>query len=415
MGQAGNPGLSDDECRQAAEVYTATGRNQTQAAEQIGISRAAFQNRLKAAARRGFLGTDHVLPGYQISKTTTTPNGGQFVQQKPEPGERFEVPEGQAIKGVSAYVDADGNVLAKWIKTREGELGPDALADLIRQAFEDWRPPVFPTIVVPETEGDFLTVYPIADMHLGLKAVADESGADFDLAIATERFRKTTERLFSLSPNSGTALILQLGDFTHVDDDLALTPRGKHTLQVSDRLIDIVKAGVGIMIDYVYLALNKHEHVIVKCLKGNHDLNVWVALYVALDQHFRGNPRVTVDGGTADYWFFRWGANLIGAHHGHRLKPEEMAGAMATECAEDWGQTLYRWFLHGHFHTDRAREILGVRVECVRTIADSDHHHSGKYGSGKSLISVTIHKDTGEDGRARVNLPPVRRRAVQVA
>ena len=42
--------------------------------------------------------------------------------------------------------------------------------------------------------------------------------------------------------------------------DLALTPTSKNSLQVSDRLLDIVKAGVRIMVDYVYHALRKHRN-----------------------------------------------------------------------------------------------------------------------------------------------------------
>lgn len=180
-------------------------------------------------------------------------------------------------------------------------------------------------------------------------------------------------------------------------------------------MLDITKAGVRIMVDYVYHALRKHRRVIVKVLKGNHDLNAWLALYMALCEHFRDNDRVTIDGGAADYWFFRWGKTLIGAHHGHRLKPEQMAGAMAMECREDWGETFYRLFLHGHLHHRRVIEVLGVLVECMRTLAEVDQHHSGKYGSGKSLVSISVHKDHGEDGRVIINLPPVSKRAARAA
>lgn len=407
------PPLSDEDALEAATAFQQHG-TKLAAAAALGMTRGKFEARLRTASARGMLGTDPVLPGYRITQTTITPNGGKFIQQKPEHGAPFEVQEGHNVKGVSALVDAEGNLIQQWVKT-QSERSPEQLADIIKAAFEGWSAP---NIVAPAhglTDADTLTIYPLADMHLGLKAVADESGADYDLTIAVDRFRDTTSRLFDRSPNSDTALILQLGDWTHVDDDLALTPTSKNTLQVSDRLLDIVQAGVRIMVDYVYHALRKHRHVIVKVLKGNHDLNVWIALYVALCEHFRGNGRVTIDGGAADYWFFRWGKTLIGAHHGHRLKPEQMAGAMAVECREDWGETLYRLFLHGHLHHVRAIEVLGVVVECMRTIAEGDQHHSGKYSSGKSLVSITLHKEGGEDGRAKVNLPPNTRRAARAA
>lgn len=407
--------------REAQEAIRIHG-SRTAAAKALGIARTTLISRLEIAdrekqkARRGELGTEPVLPGYYISKETAVYNQDgdlvrEFIQQKPEHGDTFDVPEGHAVKGVSALIDADGRTIQQWVKTG-AERSPEQLADILKAAFAEWVPPKFKTPPCGETNADTLTTYPIADLHLGLRAVADESGEDFDLTIATERFRESTARLFDRSPNSETALILQLGDWTHVDDDLALTPTSKNTLQVSDRLLDISRAGVRIMVDYIYQALRKHRRVIVKVLKGNHDINSWMALYLALVEHFRGNERVTIDGGAADYWFFRFGVTLIGAHHGHRLKPEQMAGAMAMECAEDWGETLYRAFFHGHLHHWRKIEVLGVVVECMRTIASVDQHHSGKYGSGKSLVSITFHKERGEDGRAQINLPPVRKRAV---
>lgn len=413
------PPLDDEAIQKIIEAWKATGSYRA-AARETGHSDHSVKKYVERAAAEGKLGTSPVLPGFRISKTTTvTDEHGitvrEFIQQRPDAGGAFTLPEGHQIKGVSALLDAHGNVSAQWVKTKEGERSVEAVADAFKEAFADWMPPPFPDNGAPDTDDDLLTIYPIADLHLGLKASADECGAAFDLDIATERFRDTTAKLFARSPNSNTALILQLGDFTHADDDLAMTPTSKNILQVSDRQLDVIKAGVQMMIDYVYHALTKHERVIVKCLKGNHDLNSWVALYVALDQHFRDNDRVTVDGGAADYWFFRWGMNLIGAHHGHRLKPPEMAGAMATECAEDWGQTLYRIFLHGHLHHEIVKEVLGVRVECFRTLAEQDAHHAGKYNSNKSLISITLHKQNGEDGRAKINLPPTRRRAAQVA
>lgn len=412
-----NAPLSEDKIAEIIEDYQRTG-SYRKTADNLGYSNSTVRKHIGRAAAVGKMGTAPVLPGFRLSKTTAVYDQHgelvrEFVQQKPESGGQFNVPDGHAIKGVSAYLDAQGNVTAQWVKTREGTLSPEQMAETIKEAFADWLPPPFPAGSPSEVCDDLLTVYPIADVHLGLRAVADESGADFDLGIASERFRDTTSRLFDRSPNSGTALILQLGDFYHVDDDLALTPTSKHSLQVSDRMLDIAKCGVQLMVDYVYHALKRHERVIVKCLKGNHDINAWVGLYIGLDQHFRDNDRVTIDGGAADYWFFRWGSTLIGAHHGHRMKPEEMAGAMAMECREDWGETDYRVFFHGHLHHLIVKEVLGVRVECFRTLAEPDAHHAGKYGSGKSLTSITIHKTAGEDGRAIINLPPVKKRAVR--
>lgn len=410
--------LSDDILAEAVALVRQHG-TVTAAAEAAGIHRRTLGCRIKRAAERGLMGYAPVLPGFAVTKTTAELGEAgeirrQFITQKPEPGEAFAVPDGHVVKGVSALVDADGRVERQWVKTREGGgIGTADVRAAIEAALEQWgcaAPDIAPP---PAGDDDLLTIYPWADVHLGLRATADACEGDFDLAVAADRFRSTTANLLARSPNSGTALILQLGDWSHADDDLAMTPTSKHILQVSHTQLPVITCGVQLAIEGIYLALEKHALVIVKVLRGNHDRNAWIALYVALVQHFRGNQRVKIDDGEADYWFFRFGSTLIGAHHGHRLKPAEMAGAMATECREDWGETDYRLFLHGHLHHMRVHEVLGVRVECFRTLAEVDAFHSGKYGSGKSMVSITVHRENGEDGRVQINLPPTKKRAAR--
>jgi hypothetical protein len=295
-----NPGFDRDAAAQAVEYFLRY-RSKREAAKALGVDESSFYRRLRAASKFGMMGTKPVLPGYYLHRTSTQlgPNGElqrEWIQQRQEPGDEFAVPDGHVVKGVSALLDADGRTVQRWVKTREG-MDATYAVDAVKSAFEGWTAPNFVIPEPGETDEDLLTIYSLADVHLGLQAVADESGADFNLSIAAERFRDVTGRLFDRSPNSDTAIILQLGDWSHVDDDLALTPSSKNTLQVSDRLLDITRCGVRVMVDYVYHALQKHRRVIVKVLKGNHDLNAWIALYVALAEHFRDNDRVTIDHG----------------------------------------------------------------------------------------------------------------------
>src|SRR2546430_1614318 len=75
----------------------------------LSIPRATLNLQLRIAARRGHMGTKPVLPGFELSKTTevTDADGNtvrEFIQQKPEHGDEFTLPQGHAIKGVSALV-----------------------------------------------------------------------------------------------------------------------------------------------------------------------------------------------------------------------------------------------------------------------------------------------------------------------
>lgn len=73
--------------------------------EELGIDPSNVRRRItkiKHMAAKGQLGTEPVIPGFRISKTTSVfdENGSlkrEFIQQKPEAGEPFEVPAGQRL------------------------------------------------------------------------------------------------------------------------------------------------------------------------------------------------------------------------------------------------------------------------------------------------------------------------------
>ncbi|WP_420415302.1 helix-turn-helix domain-containing protein [Roseibium sp.] len=391
------------------------------AAIALGISRSTFRNRIKSAEKQGLTGRVPKAPeGFELKQLSEQiGKDGQVkstsVKYTHEVGQEFKLPAGRFIGKVTTQVGASGEIEKEWIRHDWDKLTPFQVVELTKDFVKTlpWtRLKAFPA---QHTENEnLLTIYPLADLHLSLRATAEESGEDYDLERAQNLFNEKSAQIIQKSPKGGTALVAYLGDWTHQDDDKNMTPRSGHILEVSSSIFRAVRAGVQLAILHTYRCLAHHEKVIIKVVRGNHDLHSWIGLCLALQEHFRNEPRVTVDTSEADYWFCRWGMNLIGLHHGHRMKPEEMAGSMATECAKDWGETYYRLFLHGHLHHHIAKDVLGVHVECMRTIAPPDAHHSGKYNSPRSLISITLDKEEGEQSRASVNLKPIRRKAVSL-
>jgi len=386
------------------------------ASHSLGVSESIIRRSVDLCRKRGLVGDVPGSEGYEIKAHSAQFDEDGNVKSRSvkytQPlGEEWATPDGHTVKGISALIDADGRTVQQWVKTTS-TLAPSI--DDVRNIFRDFQWTAIRVPLPKETDSDLLTIYPIADLHLSLQAFADESGSDYNLDIAEERFKEKADKLFLQSPPSGTALVAYLGDWTHQNDNKNITPTSGHYLQVSNPLYQTVRRGVKLAVAHTYKALERHGRVIIKVLRGNHDLESWIGLVVGLEEHFIDEPRVTVDISESDYWFFRWGTTLLGFHHGHRMKPDQMAGAMAMECREDWGETDYRLFLHGHLHHKRAIEVLGVSVECMRTLADVDQHHSGKFGSQKSLISITIHNEEGEESRSQVNMKPIKKKAARV-
>lgn len=403
------PPTSDETLAETVAAYQEHG-TQDKAAQALGIDQRTVSKRLKIAAQRGLL-LDHkaAMPGYVIHSLAEKVDGKWIkqVQEPGEPGEPFEAPAGHVVKGVSALVDPDGRVRQQWIKTKADTSVPDLVAAL-KATFAEYEGHAQP-VPAPEVSDDqLMSVYPIADQHNGLLAWGRETGESYDLQIGADRLRSAMARLVAQSPASAQAIVLNLGDWQHTDDQRNMTPQSGNLLDVDSRYFKILTAGVRLMMDCIELALQKHNRVLVRNIPGNHDPHASIALTVASKAFYARNPRITVDDDPGKFFFHRFGATLIGAHHGDGLKPDRMAMAMATMRRADWGATKYHWFLFGHIHHETVKEVGDVRCESFQTLAANDAYHAGSgYVAGKSLTSVTLHYTDGEVGRHRVNMPPV--------
>lgn len=408
------PPLSRDEVLRRLQAYEQYGRNASAASAALGISRGAFQDTLRNAAKYGMHGPKIPADARPPEGFIIKERGAQYdaegnlirqtIKTTREPGGAFEPIPGHAIKGESVLVDADGNVVQRWLKTREGAQSLDALADALRASLADV--PVRPLISPPPTsDADLLTLYPIADLHLGMMSWGKETGADYDLSIASRLAVEASRELVAQSKPSRRAVILGLGDYFHQNDQRNMTPRSGHVLDVDGRWPKVLLAGCEVAISIIDAALQKHELVDVRFLPGNHDPDAAVALSIALALAYRANSRVTVDLDPSLHWYLRFGKVLMGATHGHTMKPDRMAMMLASDRPEDWGQTTHKHFFFGHIHHDTRKDVGPVLVESFRTIAAKDSFaHAGGYRTPRTLSAITFHAERGERGRHKVHV-----------
>ena len=156
-------------------------------------------------------------------------------------------------------------------------------------------------------------------------------------------------------------------------------------------------------------ALQKHRKVIVRNCIGNHDDHTSQALALILDAYYSKEPRVKVDISPNPFWYFRFGLNLVAATHGHTVKPADLASIMAHDRPKDWGDTVYRYWYLGHYHTQKVHETGSVVTEYFRTLAAKDawtNEHG--YRSGRDMNSIILHKDYGQIERHRADILMVR-------
>lgn len=288
-----------------------------------------------ALAEKGLLGTEPVLPGYVLKRSTAVYGKEgeltrEYVTQAKAPGPKGEIPAGHVVKGVSQLRDASGRVTQEWVKTREGR-SPEQTFDELREALsglQDYRAAPVPTPA--GCAEDLATVYVAADWHLGLMTWSGDTGRNWDLKLAQAAIGGAIERLVAASPPSKQAVVLGLGDLLHADGLDNCTPKSKHVLDVDGRYPKIVLAATRQIVQTAKAALAKHEQVLIRILRGNHDEESAANVAIAVAFHFEDDPRVTVDLDFSPYWWWSWGTTFLGATHGDGAKMRDLPLIMAS-------------------------------------------------------------------------------------
>ena len=373
------PRLPEQDLRAAIEAFKANGYNKKLAAQSLGLHPTTYNHRYMKAVLAG-LDNDIVHPA----------------------------PAGHRIKGVSTLYQPDGQVSAQWVKTTSDAPSVEEVIEAVKAAFDEYRGEAPHTFSPEVTDAELATVYPLADWHLGLLAWRKEVGEDWDLTIAERDLKSAMSRLVGQSPRAQTGIILGLGDLLHADNYDNQTSRSKNKLDVDGRYPKVLQTATKLILYVIDLALERHDHVTVRLIPGNHDDVSAIAVTNAIATRYEGHPRVTVDADPGRFWWWRFGKVFLGAAHGDMAKMRELPLIMASRNAADWGASTHRMVLTGHIHHREklnAKEFADVDVESFNSPAAKDAFaHGFGYAGKRSVHSITFHHETGEVSRSRVSL-----------
>lgn len=400
--------LSPDTLQEAVDLVREHGTI-IAASRASGIKRSTLQDRVFKAKAAGLFAPIQPIPGFDISRYSSTVRNGQVVsesiQQKPaETMGRFNVPDGHYVKGVSALVDAEGNVKQQWLKTG---MDPNALdiVEAVRDVISDYAGTSFILPRPDQTQENTFTVLPLVDWHVGLMAWARETGENYDLKIAREVIMMAMASVISQSPPSKHAIILGLGDMLHFDGFTPVTERSGNFLDTDGRYPKVLRAALDMIRETIHLALQRFETVEVCILPGNHDDRSAVALSLAFSLFFENDERVTFDDSPSRFWWKRIGKVFLGATHGDKTKMRDLPLVMAADNPQDWADSTYRRVYTGHIHHESAIEEGGVLVTSMRSPVAKDAYHSfSKYRSGRSVYSDTYDVSGRMASSVKVNL-----------
>jgi hypothetical protein len=351
------------------------------AARELGASKSSVQQaieRLKlSAARRGYAPghfESGVAPGFNMGKVTVQRGPGGDVERT---WERQSPDQERQLELLRAAV----TTMAEGVKDLAPLTAPPAIAD-----------------------ESLMCVYPMGDPHFGMHAWWQDAGEDFDLKKAEALTCGAVDRLVASAPSAHTALLLNLGDMFHADNQKNQSQSG-HQLDVDGRWAKVQRIGLQAMIHCIRRLLEKHARVIVRINRGNHDGHSAYALSLMLSCFFHAEPRVEVDLSPATMWYFQFGKVLIGSTHGDTIKGQDMIPVMAADRPAEWGTTSHRYVYVGHVHHQDVKEYRGGVVEYFRTLAARDAWHAGQgYRAGRDMRLIVLHHEHGEIERHRCDV-----------
>lgn len=308
---------------------------------------------------------------------------------------------------VTVQRGADGTIERIWERQSPNQLeAQQAILDAIVEHANGIAPIVLPALT-SDCDQDLCTIYPIADIHIGMLCWAKETGAPWDLDIATEVLVNALVRLAAGSPNSEQAVLVLLGDFVHWDGIDAVTPTAHNILDSDIRFQKLQKAALEVVEKAVEIIARKHKRVRVIQCEGNHDLASSSWLRVVLSRIFRDDPRISIDETPMPYHAFLHGDVMIGFHHGHRKQGKNLPGIFASEprFRKMWGQATHTYIHTGHLHSSELyiSDSGGAVVERHPTLAARDAYTTGIGAVAvRACRAITYHKKFGEVQRTTV-------------
>ena len=378
-----NPGVSEEQWREAERALEEAGGNQAAAARSLGLHRMTFRNRLESG------------------RQTHTEARGAFGGT---------APDGYTVKGVSTLYGPDGEVKAEWVKTT---------ADMARQtemikegirAFLDGAPKVKPGKGPSKYDKDVIPWFQIGDAHLGMLAHEAETGANFDLKIAERELCAAFATLFDECPARERCVINDLGDATHYENMAAVTEASGHRLDADGRFPKMIRVYSKVMRFIVERALERFRYVDVLVNQGNHSRtnDVWMA--ELLRSVYGDKGRVNVLDNSSVFIPYRMGNTFVLVHHGDKTKASRLASVMAHDYRQDWGETEYHYIDVGHYHHAMAiKESEGCVIEQWNTLAPRDKYaNDGGWRAHQSITRVDRSKTYGEVGRRTLPIGEVR-------
>lgn len=316
------------------------------------------------------------------------------------------VPSTEEVIGRSVYTKDDaGNRI--WLKTKVKIAEEQAaFKSYINGLCSEIKPAKKVKKPTHKQDKDLMSAIFIGDAHVGMYAFSPETKhSNFDSDIASEQLRTAIDDLVSRAPNSETGMLVDVGDFMHMNSSLNKTLKGTD-VDVDSRYSRVLEVAGDVMHYATERMLEKFKKVVVVIAKGNHNPDSAIAVEQIVRAYFRNEDRVTILKTQGDFHYIEWGKWLIGVNHGDKVKAQRLVAVMARDMAAAWGRTTHRMWAVGHFHFEKVWDLDGCTVHQFGALPPPDAWTASMgFGGDGQMQLITFRKEGGKHSSMIYDLP----------
>lgn len=280
-----------------------------------------------------------------------------------------------------------------WVEPRS-EVSPEQVEDIFKRIAARKR-----EIDKPYTNyspnGKILEIC-LTDLHFGMLAWGEETGTDFDIKIATRKFRGILDDIISKTRFFSFKKIYFIfcHDFFHCNNQEKTTNKGT-PVDTDGGMFKIFDRGLNLLVEALE-KLREIAPVETVWLHSNHSADTSYYAVRCLAAYFRNDERVVVDTSPAPRKYRAFGQCLLGMAHGDN-EGKRAATIMQVEVPKLYGEAKYRCLHLGHQHHEKVEDINGVVVRYLPSPAPADSWHTrlGFLGAQRKIQSFIWDENKG--------------------
>lgn len=263
--------------------------------------------------------------------------------------------------------------------------------------------PYKPKINNGNSNGNLLEI-DIFDPHFGKLAWRHETGEDYDIDIAKERYHNALYNLLNISSKSEKIerIIFPVGNDLLQYDTMNITTTAGTRQDTDSRFQKMWLITRQAVMEAIEMC-QEVAPVDIPIVPSNHDFQTVFYLGDLLDCYYSKNKNVNINNSPKSRKYYKWGNCGIGYTHGNEENVKELPLIMMREQQKEWADVEYMEWHIGHHHRKKQlqfvtfEDVKGILIRYLRSISSADawHYLRGYVGAIKGAESFVWNKKDG--------------------